>query len=174
MTLNIIVHCSTRDSSTEIFHDYTWVDCPYTSLKFPSPHSSKYSQRLRFFPRISLMIICAHHYTALVSYLHPKSSNHLRSHLRAIMALHHGKLGLENKSGRIFCVRQVYFTKSCQKIWGRVNQPFILFIHQIWGETLLWGAVFIIETSDRMQYLTIPQYKLHSFNIQDDRSTRGL
>ena len=27
---------------------------------------------------------------------------------------------------------------------------------------------------DRMQYFTIWQYKLHSFSIQDDRSTRGL
>ena len=78
------------------------------------------------------------------------------------------------KSGRIFCVRQVYFTKSCQQIWVRVNQPFISFIHHIWGETVLWGTVFIIQTSDRMQYFTILQYKLHSFNIQDDRSTRGL
>ena len=25
-----------------------------------------------------------------------------------------------------------------------------------------------------MQYFTLLQYKLHSFNIQDDRSTRGL
>ena len=25
-----------------------------------------------------------------------------------------------------------------------------------------------------MQYFTIFQYKLHSFNIQDDRSTRGI
>ena len=107
-------------------------------------------------------------------YVHPKNSNHLRSHLRAIMALDHSRLGLENKSGRIFCVRQVYFTKSCQQVWGRVNQPFILFIHHIWGETVPWGAVFIIQTSDRMQYFTILQYKLHSFNIQDDRSTRGL
>ena len=74
-------------------------------------------------------------------YLHPKNSNHLRSHLWAIMALGHGRLGLENcflenKSSRIFCVRQVYFTKSCQQIWVRVNQPFILFIHHIWGETV--------------------------------------
>ena len=95
------------------------------------------------------------------------------------MALDHSRLGLENKflenkSGRIFCVRQVYFTKSCQQVWGRVNQPFILFIHHIWGETVPWGAVFIIQTSDRMQYFTILKYKLHSFNIQDDRSTRGL
>ena len=98
---------------------------------------------------------------------------------RAIMALDHSGLGLENKflenkTGRTFCVRQVYFTKSCQQIWGRVNQPFMLFIHHIWRETVLWGAVFIIQISDRMQYFTILQYKLHSFNIQDDRSTRGL
>ena len=104
-------------------------------------------------------------------YVHPKNSI-------TTMALDHSRLGLENKlletkSGRIFCVRQVYFTKSCQQVWGRVNQPFILFIHHIWGETVPWGAVFIIQTSDRMQYFTILQYKLHSFNIQDDRSTRA-
>ena len=57
-------------------------------------------------------------------YVHPKNSI-------AIMALDHSRLGLENKSGRIFCVRQVYFTKSCQQVWGRVNQTFILFIHHI-------------------------------------------
>ena len=39
------------------------------------------------------------------------------------MVLDHSRLGVENKSGRFFCVRQVYFTKSCQKIWGCVNQP---------------------------------------------------
>ena len=33
---------------------------------------------------------------------------------------------------------------------------------------------FIIQTSDRLQYFTILQYKLHSFNIQDDRSMSGL
>ena len=63
-------------------------------------------------------------------YVHPKSS--LRSHLRTIMALDHSRLTvenkfLENKSGRIFCIRQVYFTKSCQQIWVRANQPFKLF-----------------------------------------------
>ena len=30
------------------------------------------------------------------------------------------------------------------------------------------------STLDRMQYVTILQDKLHSFNIQDDRSMRGL
>ena len=95
------------------------------------------------------------------------------------MALDHSRLGLENKflenkSGRIFCVRQVYLTKSCQQLWVRVNQHFILFIHHIWGETVIWGAVFIIQTSDKMQYFTIFQDKLHSFDIQDHRSTRGV
>ena len=111
-------------------------------------------------------------------YVHPKNSNHLRSHLRA-RALDHSRLSLENKflenkSGRIFCVRQVYFSESCQQVWERVSQPFILFIHHIWIETVSWGAVFIIQTSERMQYFTILQYTLHSFNIQEDRGTRGL
>ena len=105
-------------------------------------------------------------------YVHPKNSKHLLSHSSAIMALDHSRLGLENKflenkSGRpFFCVRQVYFTNSCQQIWGCVNQPFILFIHHIWGKTVIWGAVFIIQTSDKMQYFTIFQDKLQSFNIQ--------
>ena len=99
-------------------------------------------------------------------YVHPKNSNHLRSHSRAVKALDHSRLGLENKSGRIFCVRQVYFTKSRQQIWVREKQPFILFIHHIWGETVLWGAVFIIQTSGKMQCFTIFQDKLHSFNIR--------
>ena len=35
------------------------------------------------------------------------------------------------------------------------------FIHHFWGETVLWGAVFIIQTSDyRMQYFTTLRYKL--------------
>ena len=111
----------------------------------------------------------------IASYVHPKNSNNLWS-LRAIMALDHRRLIRPGKKnlGRIFCVRQLYFAKSCQQIWVRVNQPFIPFIHHIWGETVPWGTVFIIQTLDRMQYSTILQYKLHSFNIQDDRSTRGL
>ena len=60
----------------------------------------------------------------------------------ATMALDHSRLGLEDKlletkSGRIVCIRQVYFTKSCQQVWGRVNQPFILFTssHLGWNST---------------------------------------
>ena len=94
-------------------------------------------------------------------YVHPNNTNHLLSHLRAIMALDHSRFGLENKflgnkSRRSFCVRQV----CLKKIWRRVDQPIIilllfhlfhiiiLFIHHIRGETVLWSMVFIIQTSD--------------------------
>ena len=48
------------------------------------------------------------------------------------MALDHGRLDvenkfLENKSGRIFTF-DINLRKSCQQIWVRANQPFILFI----------------------------------------------
>ena len=112
-------------------------------------------------------------------YEHPKNSNHLRSHLRAIMALDHSRLGLENwflenKSGWVFCVWQVLYKILPTNLGACQNQPFLLFIHHIWAETVLRGAVFIIQTSDRMQYVTIFQDKLHSINIQDHRSTHGL
>ena len=70
----------------------------------------------------------------------PKNSNHLLSPSRATMALDHRRVGLENKSGRILGIRQVYFTKICQQIWGCVNQPFAIFIHHILGQTVLWGV----------------------------------
>ena len=82
----------------------------------------------------------------------------------------HSRLGLENKflenkSGLIFCVPQIYYTNSCQQIWVCLNQPFIIFKHHIWGETVLF-----IQTSDRIRYFTIFQDKFHSVNIQDDQS----
>ena len=101
--------------------------------------------------------------------MYTQKSNHLRSHLRAIMALDHSRFKAWKTKQALklpFRFRHVYFTKSCQQIWGCVNQPFILFIHHIWGETVL----FIIQTSDRMRYFTIFQDKLHSVNIQDDQS----
>ena len=104
--------------------------------------------------------------------VHPQNSNHLRSISKAITALDHSRLGLGNKfSGKqigpiFFAFDKFCFTKSCQQIWGCVNQIFILFTYQIWGETVL----FIIQTPDRMQYFTIFKDKLHSVNIQDDQS----
>ena len=113
-------------------------------------------------------------------YVHPKNSNDFWSHLRDIMALDHSSLGLgskflENKSGRIFLRLTSLLYKNVPTNLGACKPTFyILFIHHIWGETVLWDAVFIIQTSDRMQHFTILQYKLHLLNIQDDGSTRGL
>ena len=124
--------------------------------------------------RLSDFRVNKSYFELIALYLHPKNSNHLRLHLWAVMALGHSRLGLENcflenkLSGR-FSLRS---TSSLHKIlptkWVRVR-PFILFIHHIWGETVLWGAVFIIQTSDRIQYFTFFQDKLHAFNIQDHR-----
>ena len=108
-------------------------------------------------------------------YAHIKNRNNLRSYIRDIMALDHSRLGqenkfLENKSGRIFCVGQVYLPTNL----GACKPTFYTFYtsHLRWNSTL--RRCFIIQTSDRMQYFRILQYKFHSFNIQDDGSTRGL
>ena len=74
-------------------------------------------------------------------FVHPKNSNHLRSHLRVIMALDHSRLDLENeflekKSCLIFCVRQVYLTKSCQQIWVGVKPTF----HTFYTSHLRWNS----------------------------------
>ena len=50
------------------------------------------------------------------------------------MALDHSELYLENKflenkSGRIFCLRQVYFTKSCKRNPGMCKPTFYTFLH---------------------------------------------
>ena len=103
-------------------------------------------------------------------YAHTKNSNHLRSHLRDIMALDYSRLGHENKflENKIRPNFFAFDKFTCQQIWGRVNQPFIpsYTSHLSWNST--WGAAFIIQTSDRMQYFTILQYKFHSWSIQDD------
>ena len=87
---------------------------------------------------------------------------------------------------------QVYelTSKSWRRIWWRVNQPFnifkhtfshhvsgkqhyeaLLFYHTDLGQNLFFFALFkpII-----LQFFTILQDQLHSFNIQDDQSRRFL
>ena len=101
----------------------------------------------------------------------PKNSNHLRSHLRAIVALDHSRLGLENKflenkSGRILLRSTSFLYRILLTNLGASKPTFYTFIDHIWGETILWGAVFIMQTSHRTQYFTILKYKLHSFNIK--------
>ena len=82
-------------------------------------------------------------------YAHPKNSKHLRSHSRAIIALDHSRLGLENKflenkSGR-------NFLRSTGLLYKFLPTNLGVCKHLIWGETVL----FIIQTSDRMRFFTI-------------------
>ena len=84
---------------------------------------------------------------------------------------------LENKLGRIFCLRQVY--KFLPTNLGECKPIFYLFIYLFLyttSEEKEYYEVlrFIIQTSYTMQYFTIFQDKLHSFNIQDHRGTRRL
>ena len=50
---------------------------------------------------------------------------------------------MENKSGPVFCVRQLYFTKTCQQIWGSVNQPFIYFLYITSEEKEYYEALYL-------------------------------
>ena len=70
----------------------------------------------------------------------PKTGNHRRSHLRAIMALDHRRLIRPGKkSGQIFCVRQVYFAKSILPTNLGVCKPTfytIYTLHLRWNSTM--------------------------------------
>ena len=108
-------------------------------------------------------------------YVHPKNTKHLLSHSRAIMALDHSRLGLENKflenkSGRIFLRSTGLLCKSLPTNLRVCKPTFYTFYtsHLKWN-SILWGAVFIIQTSHRIQYFTFFQDKLHSFNVLDHR-----
>ena len=113
----------------------------------------------------------------IASYVHPKNSiNHLRSHLRAIMALDYRRvIRPGKKAGRIFLRSTSLLYKIFLTNLGACKPTFYtIYTTHLLGETVPWGTVFIIQTWDRMQYFTILQHKLHSFYIQDDQSTGGL
>ena len=68
------------------------------------------------------------------------------------MGLDHSRLGVEKNSWKtnqaeFLCVCQVYFTNSCQQIWGCVNQPFILFIHD-----LRWNSTYNLSYRPRTEH----------------------
>ena len=96
-------------------------------------------------------------------YVLAKNSNHLRSQVKAIMVLGHSRLGLvnkflENKSGRIFWVRQVYFTKSWQQIWGVLtNLSSFLYIKSEVKQ--YYEALFV-------SYRPLTECNFHNFAIQ--------
>ena len=121
------------------------------------------------------------HRVDIALYVHPKNS--LCSHLRAMMVLDHSRYTLraeatfsawKTNQTEFFAFDKFTLQILANKSGCMQTNLLFFFIHHIWGERVLWGAVFIIQTSYKMQYFTIFQDKLHSFNIQDHRSTRGL
>ena len=98
-------------------------------------------------------------------YVHPKNSNHLRSHLRATMVLDHSSLDLEkkfleNKSAKSFVFNKFALQNLAKKSGG-------LLLHITSEVKEYYEVLFLL-------YFTILKYKLFSFNIHDDQSTHGL
>ena len=106
-------------------------------------------------------------------YIHPKISNHLRSHLRAKMALDYSRLGLENELLDRKQIRPNFLLSTSlpntilPTNLGTCKPTFRTFYtsHLRWNSTM--RRCFYPQTSDKMQYFTIFQDKLHSFNIQN-------
>ena len=95
------------------------------------------------------------------------------------MALDHSRLGLEtksleNKSGRFF----LRSTSLLYKNPGLTNLGACkLTYYTFYTSHLRWNSTIrhcFYHTALGQHYFTILKHKLHSFNIQDDRSTRGL
>ena len=119
--------------------------------------------------------------TAVDSLIHPKNSagNQLRSRLRAILALDHSRLGvenkfLENKSGRIFAFDKFTLQNLANKS-GRVQTNLLYFLCITSEVKEYYEALFLSYRPQTMAVsFTIFQSKLHSLNIQDHRSTCWL
>ena len=72
----------------------------------------------------------------------------------------HSRLGLENK----------FLENKSGRNFLRSTGVLYKFLPTNVGVCKLTFCIFIIQTSDRMRYFTIFQYKLHSVKIQDDQS----
>ena len=82
------------------------------------------------------------------------------------MALDHRRLirpGKQNQA-EFFFVREVYFTKSCQQIWVRVNQPFIP----------LYFTAEVNSTMRHCFYHTDHGQIFHNFAIQNTICTHSM
>ena len=89
-------------------------------------------------------------------YVHPKNSNHLRSHFRAMMALDHSRLGLENeflenKSGPNFWRSTSLLNKILPTNLGARKLTFYTFYtsHLRWNSTMRrWFYHIFINVQD--------------------------
>ena len=94
------------------------------------------------------------------------------------MALDHSRLGvenkfLENKSGRIFAFDKFTLQNLANKS-GCVQIYLLYFLYITCEVKEHYEAPFLSYRPQTIGSFTIFQDKLHSFNIQDHRSTRGL
>ena len=99
----------------------------------------------------------------IASYVHPKNSNHLRSHLRAIMALDHSRLGLENKflenkSGRNFLRSTSLLYKILPTNLGACKPTFYTFYtsHLRWNSNMR-HCFYHTDLGQNAEYFTIFQ-----------------
>ena len=101
--------------------------------------------------------------------MYTQKSNHLRSHLRAIMALDHSRFKAWKTKQALklpFRFRHVYFTKSCQQIWGCVNQP----VYTFYAPHLRWNStIYYTDLGENAVFHNFSK-QMHSVNIQDDQS----
>ena len=96
---------------------------------------------------------------------HPKNSNHLRSHSRAIMALDHSRLDLENKSGQSFAFDK--FTFKILLTNPRLCKPTF---YTFYTSHLRWNStVYHTDLAQNAVFHNFSRQILHSVNIQDDQ-----
>ena len=80
--------------------------------------------------------------------------DHIKSHNG--QALDHRRLIRPGKKIRPNSLRSTSLLyKILPTNLGEWKPTFLPFIHHIWGETVLWGTLFIRQTSDRTQHFTI-------------------
>ena len=101
----------------------------------------------------------------IASYVHPKTGNHLRSHLRAIMALDHRRLIRPGKKIRPNFLRSTSLLyKILPTNLGACKPTF----YTIYTSHLRWNSSMrhcFYHTGRPRTESSISRYKLHSFNI---------
>ena len=109
----------------------------------------------------------------IASYVHPKTGNHLRSHLRAIMALDHRRLIRPGKKIRPNFLRSTSLLyKILPTNLGACKPTF----YTIYTSHLRWNSTMrhCFYHTDLGQQNAVFHNIAIQIAIQDDRSTRGL